>query len=48
MNIRTYIKRFMAAATFIVASMTLASCDNAIYDEEGDCEVRYHMDMKTI
>ena len=43
MNIRTYIKRFMAAATFIVASMTLASCHNAIYDEEGDCEVRYHL-----
>lgn len=53
MNISAYIKRIASAALAVVASLTmLSSCNGAIYDDEGDCEVvyklrfRYDMNMK--
>lgn len=53
MNIFAYIKRIASATLCVVASMTLlSSCNGAIYDDEGDCEVvyklrfRYDMNMK--
>ena len=53
MKIFTYISRYLAAAALVTASLlTLSSCDNVIFDEEGDCDVvyrlkfRYDMNMK--
>lgn len=53
MNISAYIKRIASAALAMVVSLTaLTSCNGAIYDDEGDCEVvykvrfRYDMNMK--
>lgn len=44
MKIFTYITRFMAAAALMTLSiLTFSSCDSAIYDEEGDCEVVYRL-----
>lgn len=53
MKITTRISRLIAATAAIFSlMMPLASCDSAIYDEEGDCDVtyrlrfRYDMNMK--
>ncbi len=35
-----------AAAMFAATTVALASCDSAIYDDEGDCSVRYHVGFR--
>lgn len=36
----------LTAALFAAMAVTLASCDSAIYDDEGDCSVRYHVGFR--
>lgn len=48
MDITRFFKSFRLAAAIAAASMaalatTMASCDNAIYDDEGDCDVVYRL-----
>lgn len=52
MKISAYITKVMLALGILAAMMPLASCDSAIFDGEGDCDVtyrlrfRYDMNMK--
>lgn len=52
MKITAYISRIAAALAAIAMMASLSSCDSAIYDDEGDCDViyrlrfRYDMNMK--
>ena len=40
----SYIRNFgMKAWVILVELLLLVSCDNAIYDDEGDCSVTYHL-----
>lgn len=47
MNISAYIKRFSSTALTVVAALAmLTSCNGAIYDDEGDCEVTYRLRLR--
>lgn len=44
MRISAYIKRFAERTLIVAASLfVLVSCDNVIYDDEGDCSVTYRL-----
>lgn len=43
----SYIRNFgMKAWVILVELLLLVSCDNAIYDDEGDCSVTYHLKFR--
>lgn len=46
MNIRGNIKKWSIALATLLVGMAYASCDNAIYDDEGDCNPYYHIQFK--
>ena len=43
----SYIRNFgMKAWVILVELLLLVSCNNAIYDDEGDCSVTYHLKFR--
>lgn len=46
MNITGNIKKWGLALVTLLAGMAYSSCDNVIYDDEGDCEAYYHIRFK--
>ena len=47
MNILSYIKCWgIAALTVVVHAFLVVSCDSVIYNEEGDCSVRYRLNFR--
>lgn len=47
MRISAYIKRFAERAITVAALLlVLVSCDNVIYDDEGDCSVTYRLKFR--
>lgn len=43
MRISCITRRLLAAGALLLAFASLTSCDNAIYDDEGDCSVTYRV-----
>jgi len=46
MKTGSIIRTLASLLTMAAASVSLSSCDNAIYDEEGDCTVHYRVRFK--